>query len=225
MVPASEVEETDFAKSSTQWTHFFRAGEQTIHPPRSQSCRREMYAETSTIVVEGPPDSPLSLTGIGFHDSSVRAVVPASPEQACIVAPSCTSHGKRQYKMFSVRGNSLIPLDINYRRLPFRYPVHAQLDAGGQRHRARSSRRTCTRSARQCTSTGATTEATGTPLCIMAAAQHAATNGASLASVRWRRSPQVVGLQGRTCPTARYVFQRSRRSLNKWGVERKSPAE
>jgi hypothetical protein len=27
--------------------------------------------------------------------------------------------------MFTVRGNSLIPLDINYRRLPFGYPVHA----------------------------------------------------------------------------------------------------
>ncbi|KAL3490302.1 hypothetical protein BJX62DRAFT_238282 [Aspergillus germanicus] len=101
MVPASEVEESDFAKSSTQWIHSFRAA------------------------VEGPPDSPLSLTGIGFHDSDVVAVVPASPEQACIVASSCASHGKRQCKMFSVRGNSLIPLDNNYRRLPFGYPVHA----------------------------------------------------------------------------------------------------
>ncbi|KAL3454262.1 hypothetical protein BJX65DRAFT_302047 [Aspergillus insuetus] len=124
MVPASEVEETDFAKSSTQWTHFFRAGEQTIHPSRTQSCRREMYAEIA-LVVEGPPDSSLSLTGIGFHDSSVRAVVPASPEQACSVAPSCASHRKRQCKMFRVRDNSLIPVDINYNRLRFGYPVHA----------------------------------------------------------------------------------------------------
>jgi hypothetical protein len=28
LVPATEVEETDFAKLSTQWAHFFRAGEQ-----------------------------------------------------------------------------------------------------------------------------------------------------------------------------------------------------
>jgi hypothetical protein len=41
MVPASEVEETDFAKSSTQWTHFFRAGEQlSSHPTLSRAEAR-----------------------------------------------------------------------------------------------------------------------------------------------------------------------------------------
>ncbi|CEL06878.1 hypothetical protein ASPCAL10048 [Aspergillus calidoustus] len=101
LVLAPEVEETSFGKLSTQWGHFFRA------------------------IVEGPPDSTLVLTGIGFRENDSKAVVPASPGKACIVAPSCASHGKRQCKVFRARGRRIFPLDDNYSNLRFGYPVHA----------------------------------------------------------------------------------------------------
>ncbi|KAJ0413851.1 hypothetical protein BJY00DRAFT_319413 [Aspergillus carlsbadensis] len=107
LVLATEVEETAFVKRSAQWAHFFRG------------------------VIEGPrPDSPLSLTGIGFRETDNKAVVPASPDKASIIAPNCAPHRKHQYKFFRARGDpSSTPFDHNHKKLPVGYPVHAHCRA------------------------------------------------------------------------------------------------
>jgi hypothetical protein len=119
LVPAPEVEGTAFGKLSTQWGHFFRASEQFDPWPAEEAPMRTLLSCGRS------SDSTLSLTGIGFRENDSKAVVPASPGKACIVAPSCASHGKRQCKVFRARGGWIFPLDVNYSNLRFGHPAHA----------------------------------------------------------------------------------------------------